>query len=118
MSGAVRLARRFAERAGLAPVAAGQLAVIVEERVANVVEHGGPHGGASIVLRLRPRQGAVRIAISDGGQAFDPRSATFDGPDHARGGGAGLALIASLCRIVSYRSRSGRNRLMLEMPLG
>ena len=34
-----------------------------------------------------------------------------------RAGGAGLALIASLCRIASYTRRAGRNRLVLEMPL-
>ncbi len=97
---------------------AGRLAVVVEEWVANVVEHGGPHEGARIVLRLSLAETAVRLAFSDGGRPFDPREARFDGPNLERGGGAGLAMIASFCRIAGYARRSGRNRLVLELPLG
>jgi anti-sigma regulatory factor (Ser/Thr protein kinase) len=91
--------------------------VVVEEWVANVVEHGGPQEGARIVLRLRLTGGVVRLSVSDAGRPFDPRTAAFDGPDHGRGGGAGLALIASLSRIAGYVRRAGRNRLILELPL-
>ena len=89
----------------------------VEEWVANVVEHGGPQHGARIVLRLRLDGGTIRLSISDAGRPFDPRSAAFDGPHAERGGGAGLALIASLCRVVAYVRRAGRNHLVLELPL-
>jgi hypothetical protein len=41
----------------------------------------------------------------------------FDGPNRERGGGAGLALITSLCSITAYARRAGRNRLVLELPL-
>lgn len=85
--------------------------------MANVVEHGGPQDGARIVLRLRLVEGVVLLSVSDGGRPFDPRTAAFDGPDPDRGGGAGLALIGSLCRITGYVRRAGRNRLILEMPL-
>jgi anti-sigma regulatory factor (Ser/Thr protein kinase) len=91
--------------------------VVVEEWVANVVEHGGQQDGARIVLRLRLWDGAVRLSFSDAGRPFDPRSEASFLPNQERGGGAGLALIASLCRIVSYARRAGRNRLALEMPL-
>jgi serine/threonine-protein kinase RsbW len=91
---------------------------VVEEWVANVVEHGGPHReGARIVLRLRLSGGVVRLSLSDAGRPFDPRTAAFEGPNKERGGGAGVELIASLCRIVSYTRRAGRNRLVLELPL-
>ena len=118
VSRAVRLARDFAERTGLGPVAADHLAVVTEEWVANVVEHGGPQGDARIVLRLGLAGGVIRLAVSDAGRAFDPRTAVFDGPNHERGGGAGLALIAGLCRIAGYVRDDGRNRLVLEMPVG
>ena len=117
MALAVRLARSFADRAGLEAPAAGHLAMVVEEWVANVVEHGGPQDGARIVLRLRLNDAAIRVSISDAGQPFDPRAAVFDGPNPDRGGGAGLALIASLCRIAGYARHAGRNRLVLELPL-
>ena len=90
--------------------------MVVEEWIANVVEHGGPRPGGRIVLRLRRAGSLVRISVSDPGQPFDPRTSTFDGPNQARGGGAGLALIVSHCRIVAYARRAGRNRLVLEMP--
>ena len=117
VSRAVRLARGFADRRGLDAVAANHLAVVVEEWIANVVEHGGPQGGARIVLRLSLEDGLVRIWVSDAGRPFDPRNAAFDQPNAERGGGAGLAMIASLSRIATYVRRAGRNRLVLEMPL-
>jgi anti-sigma regulatory factor (Ser/Thr protein kinase) len=118
VSRALRLARRFATRAGLEAVAADHLAVVVEEWVANVVEHGGPQAGARIVLRLSLEAAVVRLSVSDGGRPFDPRTTAVQGPNHERGGGAGLALIADLCRIAGYTRRAGRNRLILELPLG
>jgi anti-sigma regulatory factor (Ser/Thr protein kinase) len=91
--------------------------VVVEEWIANVVEHGGPQGGARIVLRLHLQGGLVCVAVSDAGRPFDPRGVAFERPNTERGGGAGLAMIASLCRIASYARRAGRNRLVLELPL-
>lgn len=116
VSRAVSLARAFAAAAALAPPFADRLALVVEEWIANVIEHGGPHAGR-IALRLRLSDGAARISISDAGRPFDPRTAAFDGPNQARGGGAGLALIRDHCRISAYTRRGGRNRLTLELWL-
>jgi serine/threonine-protein kinase RsbW len=118
VSRALDLARGFVLRAGLDDAAAGRLALVVEEWIANVVEHGGVQDGARITLRLRFADAVVRVSISDAGLPFDPRTAVFAMPNPDRGGGAGLALIASVCRIASYARRAGRNRLVLEMPLG
>jgi serine/threonine-protein kinase RsbW len=117
VSRALRLARRFAVTGDLEPGAADRLALVVEEWVANVVEHGGPQGRARIVLRLYQEVTLVRLSFSDGGAPFDPRAAVFDGPNLERGGGTGLALITGFCRIAAYSRRAGRNRLVLEMPL-
>ena len=117
VSRAIRLARDFADRRGLDTVVANHLAVVVEEWIANVVEHGGPQGGARIVLRLSLEGELVRVAVSDAGRPFDPRMAAFEQPNPERGGGAGLAMIVSLSRIAAYARRAGRNRLVLEMPL-
>ncbi len=85
--------------------------------MANIVEHGGPQNGARIVLRLRRLDTVIQLSVSDGGRPFDPRTAAFDGPNLERGGGAGLALIMSVCRVAAYVRRAGRNRLILEMPI-
>jgi anti-sigma regulatory factor (Ser/Thr protein kinase) len=117
VSRALRLVRGFAGRASLEPAAADHLAIIVEEWVANVVEHGGSPDRTRIALRLSLAHRAVEISVSDAGRPFDPRAAVFDRPNPDRGGGAGLALIVSFCRIAGYARRAGRNRLVLELPL-
>ena len=117
ISRAVRVAGRFAAQHDLEAEAATRLAVVVEEWIANVVEHGGGADSARIVLRLRLSHGLIRITVSDAGRAFDPRVVAFHGPNRERGGGAGMALIASLCRVVDYERRAGRNRLVLELSL-
>jgi anti-sigma regulatory factor (Ser/Thr protein kinase) len=114
---ALALARAFAGQAGLCAEAADKLAIVVEEWVVNVVEHGELPAGTRIALRLEHRMGLVRLAVSDAGRPFDPRAAVFEGPNLERGGGAGLELIRAWCRIAAYARRRGRNRLVLEMPL-
>jgi serine/threonine-protein kinase RsbW len=111
------VARGFVEQADLSRDAAERLAIIVEEWVANVVEHGGPPPGSRIGLRLARRPGVVRITVTDAGQAFDPRGFRFKGPDLEHGGGTGLELMRAWSRVVTYGRRAGRNRLVLEMPL-
>jgi anti-sigma regulatory factor (Ser/Thr protein kinase) len=115
---ALAAARAFAEEAAVGADAADRLAIIVEEWVINVVEHGAAAPGSLIVLRLERRGGIVRLTASDAGVPFDPRAANFEGPDLDRGGGAGLALIRAWSRIASHARRGGRNRLVLEMPIG
>jgi anti-sigma regulatory factor (Ser/Thr protein kinase) len=114
---ALALARRFAADAQLDEPAANRLAIVVEEWVGNVVEHGGAATGSRIAIGLERRGALVRLTASDAGAAFDPRAVDFEGPNLERGGGAGLALIAAWSRIVDYRRRAGRNRLVLEIPL-
>lgn len=109
-------ARRFADQIALTPKANDHLALIVEEWLNNVVEHSGATSSSRIVLRLQRRPGVVQLTATDAGKPFDPRKVTFDGPNLARGGGAGLALIQAWCRIADYRRRRGRNRLVFEMP--
>lgn len=94
-----------------------RLSIVVEEWVANVVEHGEAAPGSRIAVGLVLREDMVLIVFSDPGRPFDPREAAFGGPDLERGGGAGLELIRAWSRIVAYQRRGGRNRVILEMPL-
>lgn len=114
---ALAVVRAFVLQAGLGRDPAERLAIIVEEWVANVVEHGEPPPGGHIGLRLAAEPGLVRITMTDAGHAFDPRDAAFEGPNLERGGGAGLELMRAWSRVCAYGRRAGRNRLVLEMPL-
>jgi anti-sigma regulatory factor (Ser/Thr protein kinase) len=113
---AVLEAWSFSETVGLPADVADQLAIVVEELVANVVEHGGAPEDGLIRLRLARRASAVRIELSDPGTPFDPRAAEFHGPNAERGGGAGLALVKAWTTIDSWRFRDGRNELVLRLP--
>lgn len=114
---ALGVVRSFSDGSDLPPTAAERLAVVVEEWVANVVEHGDAHPDSRIVLRIGHREDHLRLTVSDAGRPFDPREAVFAGPNLERGGGAGLEIIRAWSRIVDYRRRAGRNRLVLIIPL-
>ena len=115
MSRAIAVAWLFADRAGLPPKTAEPLAILVEEWVLNLIEHGGAAADSQIVLRIERRGDGARVTISDAGNFFDPREVETEGPNEERGGGAGIALMQAWSRIVDYRRRGGRNRLVLEI---
>lgn len=114
---ALGVARQFGEAAGLGPDGTQQLAIVVEEWLANLVEHGELAPGSLIVMRLEREPACVRMTVTDAGVFFDPRDAILDGPRPERGGGAGLALIRAWSRVVAYARRGGRNRLELEVSV-
>ena len=116
MARAIAHAMLFTDRAAVAPETAESLAIIVEEWVMNVVEHGGCDPASLITLRFEAEGEGVRLTVCDAGRPFDPREAEMTGPNEERGGGAGIALICAWSRIADYRRRSGRNRLVLELP--
>jgi anti-sigma regulatory factor (Ser/Thr protein kinase) len=96
---------------------AARLSIIVEELVSNLVEHGEVGEGDMIELVLTHEDGAVGIALSDTGIAFDPRTAESEKDIPERGGGAGIDLVRAWAEIVDYASDKGRNRLLLKMWL-
>lgn len=109
----------FCAAAGLDGNAAARLAIIVEELVANLVEHGGAGAADAIELSLtRADGGPVALVLSDDGAAFDPREAPDDEAIPDRGGGAGLNLVRAWATILDYRSEGGRNRMELSIPVG
>lgn len=94
-----------------------RLAIVVEELLLNIVEHGLPPIGDPIHLTFTRMPRGIRLAIIDGGAYFDPRSAEVPGDlPPERGGGAGIALIRTWADILSYERRDGRNRLLVELP--
>lgn len=114
----VEAAQAFCTEVGLDGVATARLAIIVEELVANIVEHGGIGADDEIELVLRrDMDGPVSLVLSDVGIAFDPREAPADDMIPDRGGGAGLNMVRTWATILDYRREGGRNRLELQLPV-
>jgi anti-sigma regulatory factor (Ser/Thr protein kinase) len=113
---AAAAARAFGNAAGIGPDLTARLSIIVEELVANLIDHAALSPGASIRLELALVDNAVRLILDDPGAAFDPRAASLcAGLPPARGGGAGLAMIRAWSQIESYASADGRNTLVLRL---
>ena len=113
---ALHAVRAFAGRCALSEAATNRLALVIDEWLANAVEHGQPPAGSRLVLRLSYDATCVRLAATDAGSAFDPRSAVFEGPNPERGGGVGLELVRTWAAIEHYRRRRGRNHVVLRVP--
>ncbi len=113
---ALAAVRHFAARCGLPPDAASRLAIVVEELVANIVEHGAAEG-TEISLAVSLRGPEIALTVRDQGDFFDPRRARLPAVMPARGGGVGLALVREWSRIEEYRRTDGRNRLALAIPI-
>ncbi|HEX8055951.1 MAG TPA: ATP-binding protein [Novosphingobium sp.] len=108
----------FAGAADLDRVTARRLAIIVEEVVANVLDHAAHDRDITLTLSLRPDESGPLVTLEDDSDPFDPRTAApAEAPNPDRGGGVGLALVAAWADIVSYDSADGRNRLVLQQRL-
>jgi len=111
-------AQDFAAGQGLSPIVAARLAIVIEELVTNVVEHGMVAADGPVDLAMSVETCGVRIIFVDPGLSFDPRLAPVATPDpEGRGGGAGIDLIKAWTEIVDYRTADGLNRLELLLPL-
>lgn len=92
------------------------IALVVEELLFNLVDHGDAPADDPIMLILRQSPEGVRLVLDSGGTPFDPREARADRAIPDRGGGAGLALVRAWSRIEASESVDGRNRLRLLVP--
>ena len=111
----VEAAHRFSGGCQLTPSSAAKLAIIVEELVFNLVEHGQVGESGEIELLLGHDADGVTIVLRDTGVAFDLRTAESEEAIPERGGGAGIDLIRAWAEVLDYRSEAGRNRLDLRM---
>lgn len=114
LAGAVHASLEALDRLGLSEHDRNRLAVLIEELLANLFEHGG---APTVMLRARLQQGHVLLVVEDSGVPFDPRSADLDGPVPERGGGAGLALVRAWCETLDYRVEPSVNRFELRYTL-
>jgi serine/threonine-protein kinase RsbW len=113
---AVALVQLFSASNALTPKQRVKLAILAEEAVTNLYDHGVVDSAFSGTLTLTSDNGEVRLMLCDSGEPFDPREADeIDMPNIERGGGAGLAMIRAWAEIVDYRSGDGVNRLELKL---
>lgn len=113
---AVALTQLFSTANALSPQQRAKLAILVEEAVTNLYDHGAVMPGFVGTLALVGEAGDVRLILSDSGKPFDLREADVaDMPNPDRGGGMGLALIRAWADVIDYRSAGGINRLELKL---
>src|SRR5690349_3434133 len=113
----VEAAHGFSGDCRLSERHAAKLAIIVEELVFNLVEHGQVGDSGEIELLLAREADSVTIVLSDTGLAFDLRTTESAEVIPERGGGAGIDLIRAWAEVINYRSEAGRNRLDLRMSI-
>jgi anti-sigma regulatory factor (Ser/Thr protein kinase) len=96
-----------------------QLALCLEEVLANVIAHGGPTAHSQpIRLRFDVATDRASVTVLDAGKAFDPLSAPRKPLpktlEEAVAGGRGLEIIRH-CSDLHYRREEGRNHLTFGM---
>ena len=109
---------RFADAHGIAPEAAGDLNLALEEVVANVITHAYPRGGAhDIRVEITAAKDRLTAQVEDDGVYFDPlRRADPDITlriEKRSVGGLGLFFVRKVMDELSYSREAGRNRLTM-----
>ena len=118
----------FADENALPPGVAGQLCLVLEELLANLVRHGiggvpppEPPGYHHAVVSLARRGNEVVAVFEDSGRPFDPlilpEPDLLADLDDRPVGGLGIHLMRALMDTVSYARTDGRNRLTLVKSL-
>ena len=95
---------------------ASRLAIVVEELVTNLYDHGGLNDDAIFTIELSLTATDLSLVLVDPGMPFDPFSAKLSRSAPARGGGAGLKLVRSWAGEMDYEHMAGLNRLRLRLP--
>jgi serine/threonine-protein kinase RsbW len=102
----------FLSEAGVDVRAVHHVALVVEEIITNVAEHGGnPDARASVAIEVRPDR--VCGEIGDTGAPFDPRTAAAPDLDASLAerkiGGLGIHLVRELTASLDYRREGQQN---------
>ena len=109
-------ARDFAAGAGLGQTDGARLAIIVEELVANLYEHGGLNDEDPVDIELRADAAVVSLILTAPGSPFHPGQPRPDAGIPARGGGAGLKFVQAWSLSIDHEHVDGRNRWAVALP--
>lgn len=112
----------FAAELGLDAAMRFRLGLVIDEMVANCVEHGpGPGQERAIRVEVVDNAHCIAVEITAIGPPFDPTRHEFSAcrdTDDIRIGGVGICLICNLAAEVTYSRRGNANhtRIVLEKP--
>ena len=101
--------------AGMDERLSGRLVFVVEEAVANVVNHSG---ASAMTLKAWQEDDRLKISVTDDGVPFDPTQ--FPPPNlnvpgmERQEGGLGIHYIRTMASGMAYRRESGRNILTMS----
>jgi anti-sigma regulatory factor (Ser/Thr protein kinase) len=95
---------------------AARLAIVVEELVANLYDHGGLGVDDAFEIELSATSTDISVVLIDPGTPFDPGLAKLGVNSPPRGGGAGLKLVRAWAKHIDYQSINGVNRLAVVLP--
>ena len=111
-------ARNFGDRAGIDEGDRSRLAIVVEELVTNLFDHGGLTDEDVFEIELSAADAHIRLVLIDPGRAFDPRLVPDDDAIPSRGGGDGLKLVRTWASEIDYQIVGPHNRLAVALPVG
>jgi anti-sigma regulatory factor (Ser/Thr protein kinase) len=117
VAGAIAAARAFGERAGFADAQLARLAILVEELVINLYDHGELGLDGVLDLEMASVGRDVKLILIAPGREFDPRAKRSRVGNHSQGAGAGLKLVSAWSSRIDHRYVEGRNRLELLVPI-
>lgn len=110
--------RRFCEPLGMSHRAIGQVNLVLDEMLTNILSYAWPEGGRHTVRVVLTVEGTRLIAeVTDDGVPFDPRTVPkpdLDAPlEERRIGGLGVYFALTLMDHVDYERVGNENRLTL-----
>jgi anti-sigma regulatory factor (Ser/Thr protein kinase) len=114
---ATSAAQAFARDAGIDDTVAPRLAIVVEELVTNLFDHGGLTGHDLVHVELVASNDEITVTICDEGEPYDPTLARGSHQIPPRGGGAGIELVRAWATMTEYRTAAGQNQLTVTLPL-
>ena len=109
----------YAAEHGLNPEDLFGVKIAIDETATNVIRHGASNESeAQLRVRLRHDDQRIELTLEDNGRTFNPvedqGKPEYDADQEvAPVGGLGLSLIQGLAERLSYRYRSGWNRLTI-----
>jgi len=113
----VAAAHAFADDASFDQATRSRLAIVVEELVTNLYDHGGLAPDEVFQLDLSVDANQVRLALTAPGERFDPTLPTGQSPSSAVGAGAGLKLVKAWSTQFEHDYADGRNCLVAILPI-
>jgi anti-sigma regulatory factor (Ser/Thr protein kinase) len=112
----------FAQQAGAAEDQVGQIELVLEELLVNIMNYAYPQDPGTIEIRYQLSQPSLlKLEILDHGVPFDPLSIpevdTEATLEERSIGGLGIYLVRNIAEHIEYQRQDGKNMLTVSMAL-